>query len=105
MIEPLPAQAKIPRKQIQHEFANEPSYSKSRLGAKAPVARNLKKNPSVANLKMSTNPNNIEEIIPRLAGFPMQGRTIQVAGHDDSQIFNKQNNRVKPQSHSVAETI
>jgi len=27
------------------------------------------------------------DIVPRLAKFPLQGRTIKVEGHDESQIF------------------
>ena len=81
---PLPSQATIPRKSIQKEFTNERTYQKTRLSTKPNVARNLKKNSSVANLKMITDPNSLEEIIPRLSGFPMEGRTVQVAGHDDS---------------------
>ena len=32
-----------------------------------------------------------EEIIPRLNKFPMEGKTIQVLGHDDSRIFSHKN--------------
>ena len=29
----------------------------------------------------------VKEVIPRMNHFPLQGRTIQVEGHDDSKIF------------------
>ena len=77
---------KIPRKQLQKEMTNERSYSKVRL-AKAPSKKQLSKDQSHANLKLMSTPELVKEIIPRLSEFPDQGRTIQVTGHNDSQIF------------------
>ena len=38
------------------------------------------------------------DIVPRLAEFPLQGRTIKVEGHDESQIFSTKR---QPRSNST----
>ena len=79
-------------------MTNERSYSKVRL-AKAPSKKQLLKDTSRANLKLISTPELVREIIPRLSEFPDKGRSIQVNGHNDSQIFaNKRSHTVVQQA-------
>ena len=75
----------IPRKVLQRELSNEKIYEKPQ-----PLTSHKKDkviDPVIGQSTLRQNGGLPEEIIPRLHNFPMQGKTIRVAGHDDSLIF------------------
>ena len=62
---------KIPRKLLQKELSNERNYERVNLARKS--SKMMTKMQGNVKLELS---NEVEEIIPRLANFPMQGKTI-----------------------------
>ena len=80
--------SKIPRRVLQQELSNERSYTRVPHAGKPKAQRAQMQ----GNVKLDLT-SKYEEKIPRMAKLPMQGKTLQVAGADDSQIFGKKRSK------------